>query len=103
MIVKVTYKDRFGDEIPYTAAVVNTPHAVIEEALEYAFRWTQNIDGSWSNKIGGDANDNVEVCHYLNSGMGLRSSMTGDEFSVEVENGKFKTYECMPAGFREVV
>ena len=99
MIIQVTYK---GDGTPYTAAVVKAPHAVIEEALEYAFRWTQNITGSWSNKIGEDANDNVEVCHYLNSGMGLRSSMVGDEFLVEVDKG-FKKYECMPMGFREVV
>lgn len=46
-------------------AVVNVSgwefdNADVADVLEYAYRWTQNIDGSWSLKIGADANDLVE-------------------------------------------
>ena len=56
MIVQVTYNNDFGGT-PHAAAEVNAPTNNINEALEYAFRWTQNITGSWSKKIGDDAND----------------------------------------------
>ena len=54
--VQVTYT---GSGTPYAAAEVSAPCKDVYEALEYAFRWTQNISGSWSKKIGDDANDNV--------------------------------------------
>jgi hypothetical protein len=84
-------------KIPYNAAIVNAPCTNVRDALDYAYRWTQNIDGSWSNKIGSDANINVDVCHYKNSGMGLRSSMVGDEFAIEDGD----TYVCAPFGFEK--
>ena len=62
-----------------------------------AFRWTQNISGSWSNKIGDDANDNVKVLYHNFDGSGLRSSMVGDEFLADG-----KIFKCMPMGFEEV-
>ena len=93
MIVTVTYNNNNGG-LPYNAASVKTPFATKEEALEYAFRWTQNISGSWSNKEGDDANDNVEVLHYKNDGSGLRSSMVGDHFTVDGE-----TFEVAMFGF----
>ena len=99
MIVTVIYNDRYKHgAIPFNAASVKTPFATNEEALEYAFRWTQNISGSWSNKIGDDANDNVDVLHYNNDGSGLRSSMVGDHFRVDG-----KTFEVAPFGFEEVI
>ena len=91
--VIVTHKSN----IPYNAAEVNTPTNDINEALNYAFRWTQNISGSWSNKIGDDANDNVKVLYHNFDGSGLRSSMVGDEFLADG-----KTFKCMPLGFEEV-
>jgi hypothetical protein len=93
MKVYVTHQAK----IPYGAAIVDAPTTNVMEALEYAFRWTQNIEGSWSNKIGSDANDNVAVCHYHNSGMGVRSSMVGDEFAIEDGD----TYVCAPFGFEK--
>ena len=98
--VTVTYQN---GKVPYNAAEVNTPTTDVNEALNYAFRWTQNIDGSWSNKIGGDANDNVTPLHYYASGTGLRSSMVGDTFTVWFDDKEFKKFECMPIGFKEVV
>ena len=98
--VTVTYQN---GKVPYNAAEVNAPTQDVNEALNYAFRWTQNIDGSWSNKIGGDANDNVTPLHYYASGTGLRSSMVGDTFTVWFDDKEFKKFECMPIGFKEVV
>jgi len=98
--VTVTYQN---GKVPYNAAEVNAPTTDVNEALNYAFRWTQNLSGSWSNKIGEDANDNVTPLHYYASGAGLRSSMVGDTFTVWFDDKKFKKFECMPVGFREVV
>ena len=97
--VTVTYQN---GKVPYNAAEVNAPTQDVNEALNYAFRWTQNIDGSWSNKIGGDANDNVTPLHYYASGTGLRSSMVGDEFTVWFEDKTFKKFRCMPIGFKDI-
>ena len=97
--VTVTYQN---GKVPYNAAEVNAPTTDVNEALNYAFRWTQNIDGSWSNKIGGDANDNVTPLHYYASGTGLRSSMVGDEFTVWFEDKTFKKFRCMPIGFKDI-
>ena len=98
--VIVTYQN---DKVPYNAAEVKAPTQDVNEALNYAFRWTQNLSGSWSNKIGDDANDNVTVLHYRNDGSGLRSSMVGDTFTVWFDDKKFKKFKCMPIGFEEVV
>ena len=97
MIVQVTYNNNFGGT-PYAAAEVTAPTKDIDQALEYAYRWTQNISGSWSRKIGEDANDNVKVLHHNFDGSGLRSSMVGDEFLVDG-----KTFKVAPFGFEEVV
>ena len=52
------------------------------EKLEYAYRWTQNIVGSWSLKIGDDAKSNVTVMGDISDGMGLRSTSMGDQILV---------------------
>ena len=96
--VTVTY----DAAIPYNAASIDVPTTNVNEALNYAFRYTQNTDGSWSNKIGSDANENVTVLHHLNSGHGLRSSSVGDTFTVWFDNRKYKKFKCMPIGFQEV-
>lgn len=70
----------------------------VNEMLEYAWRYTNNVMGSWSKKIGGDANDDVEVLQEREDGLGLRSSMMGDRMIVSG-----KTYKVAIAGFKEVV
>jgi len=74
-----------------------------DEALEYAYRWTQNIEGSWSMKIGADANDNVDVelpLHERNGKVyGLRSSMLYDVIELD---GKDR-YTVDFIGFRPAV
>lgn len=95
-----------GEVLGYTpVALVNAVDINnVNEALEYAWRYTNNVDGSWSMKIGSDANDNVTVLADLpvskrtGNPMGLRSSMMGDRFEIDgVE------YKVAIAGFKEVV
>ena len=66
--------------------------------LEYAFRWTNNVMGSWSNKIGEDANDDVTVLDHRADGLGLRSTSMFDRMEVDG-----KMYEVSMVGFKEVV
>ena len=94
--VHVTYQ--FESGIPYAAASVNAPVKKLDDALEYAYRWTQNIEDSWSNKGPRDGNDNVSVLHYNFDGSGLRSSMIGDEFMAEG-----KIFEVSSFGFKEII
>ena len=79
----------------------------VEEALEYAYRWTNNVMGSWSRKeqtfdngeANGDYNPNVKVMAPLNEGgMGLRSTSMGDQMLVGTT-----LYEVAMMGFEEVV
>ena len=65
--------------------------------LEYAFRWTNNVMGSWSNKIGEDANDDVTVLDSREDGLGLRSTSVFDRMEVDG-----KLYEVSMVGFKEV-
>ena len=75
----------FGDN--YAAAKVAAPAEMnAHEAFEYAWRWTNNVAGSWSRRDiedNGDFNPNVEVVEPLDeSGMGHRSTSTGDLMQV---------------------
>ena len=102
--MKIIVKHMEMNEI--TGAVEGyTPVAVVDayqfndvnEALEYAWRYTNNVMGSWSLKIGEDANDDVEVLVKREDGLGLRSSMMGDRFEVDgVE------YRVAAFGFKKV-
>jgi hypothetical protein len=91
-----------------SVAEVNASHIHnLDEALEYAWRYTNNVDGSWSMKIGSDANDNVTVLADLpvskrtGNPMGLRSSMVGDRFIVEDIFGT-SVHKVMPFGFKRI-
>ena len=100
MQIKVIHK-AFEDTATHVATV-SAPHAVVTEALEFAYRYTNNIDGSWSMKIGSDANDAVEVVAPLYTDAdgkqwGHRSTSMGDHMQA-----MGKTYEVASIGFREV-
>ena len=87
------------------------------ECLEYAYRWTNNVMGSWSikeksfpdpangDRINGDYNDDVTVLAPRPDGMGQRSTMVGDCMIVIGESdeigmqGSERYYEVCPAGF----
>lgn len=83
-------------------AEVNVWHTEdIDEALEYAYRYTNNVDGSWSMKTGSDANNDVTVLAPLpvanGRTYGLRSTSMFDRM---VLNGK--TYKVSMVGFTEL-
>ena len=103
------------EDTPRNVARVKIPSEIIniwnrersiEEALNYAYRWTNNIDGSWSrNDISnnGDSNPNVTPTFFHPDGKGIRSTSRGDEmilfdhfndrkpktFKVEMETDAF--------------
>ena len=89
-------------------AVVNYPYndtsdSGFDFALEYAYRWTNNLTGSWSKKIGDDANDDVDVLVTREDDMGLRSSMVGDQFVIEATSGDRSLHEVGMFGFKSLV
>jgi len=81
----------------------------VEQAMEYAYRYTNNVMGSWSIKEqylpmhdgsmieNGDYNEDVTVLYERKDGMGQRSTMMGDRMVV---NGK--TYRVAMVGFKEI-
>ncbi len=80
------------------------------ECLEYAYRWTNNVMGSWSikktsfpdpangDRINGDYNEDVTVLAPRADGMGLRSTSMGDRM---IADGV--TYKVDIMGFKKVV
>jgi len=91
-------------------AVVDASQSdTVEDALEYAYRWTNNVQGSWSikktsfpdpangDRVNGDYNENVDVLYTRPDGMGQRSTMMGDRMVVDGE-----TYKVAIAGFKKV-
>jgi len=71
------------EDSPRTVALVQTKEGMtINEKLEYAYRWTQNIMDSWSLKMPQDGNDDVTVMGDISDGYGLRSTSVGDQMLV---------------------
>ena len=86
------------EETPCTVAFVDVGERVGNDALEYAYRWTQNIMDSWSLKMPEDGNDNVTVMGEIVNGMGIRSTSVGDQILMGT-----KKYRVAFAGFEEIV
>ena len=87
------------EETPRTVAFVEVGDRTVEDALEFAFRWTQNIFDSWSLKHPEDGNDSVTVMGDTKGGtMGIRSTSVGDQMLI----GTTK-YVVSPVGFEEVI
>ena len=86
------------EDSPRTVALVQTKEGMtLNEKLEYAYRWTQNIMDSWSLKMPMDGNDDVTVMGEIVDGMGLRSTSVGDQMLV----GTTK-YKVAAFGFEEI-
>lgn len=98
-------------------AVVEAENAEIEDALEYAWRWTNNVDGSWSRgefiethdrrdpiERNRDFNEKVHVVaplpEHLGRTYGIRSSMVHDVYVVVGEPNA--AYEVAVMGFEKV-
>jgi hypothetical protein len=82
------------EDSPRTVALVEVGTLTGTDALDYAYRWTNNVEGSWSLKqktiefdgdamLNGDYNEAVTVMAPLEArdGMvvGLRSTSMGDQ------------------------
>ena len=85
------------EDSPRTVAFVEVGERVGTEALEYAYRWTQNIMDSWSLKMPEDGNDDVTVMGEIVNGMGIRSTSMGDHMLL----GTTK-YKVAPVGFEKI-
>jgi|TARA_B100002019_G_scaffold280071_1_gene282613 hypothetical protein len=86
------------EETPRTVAFVEVGDRTVEDALEFAFRWTQNVFDSWSLKHPEDGNDSVTVMGDTKGGtMGIRSTSVGDQMLI----GTTK-YVVSPVGFEEL-
>ena len=100
--MKVTVIHTAFEDTPKVVAEVEAPYAVVEEALEFAYRWTQNIHDSWSMKMPADGNDAVKVVadlHVDENGetWGLRSTSMRDHMLVDG-----RKFEVAMMGFKEV-
>jgi len=99
------------EDSPRTVAFVNVPDLPSDnEKLEYAYRWTNNVSGSWSIKEeyfengerNNDLNDAVTVMAPLHKDengkeWGHRSTSVGDQLLLG--NRKFKVASF---GFEEI-
>jgi len=89
------------EDTPRTVALVEVGTRTGEAALEYAYRWTQNIMDSWSKKMPEDGNDDVTVMAPLevHNGVeyGLRSTSMGDHMLL----GNTK-YRVSAVGFEQI-
>jgi len=98
------------EETPNTVAFVEVGDRTGDEALEYAYRWTNNVMGSWSIKkeyLGdhenGDYNEDVTVMaplHVDENGQewGHRSTSMGDMMLLDGVK-----YKVAAFGFEELV
>ena len=102
------------EETPRTVALVEVGDLTGTQALEDAYRWTNNVQGSWSIKEftlesdngvtmqNGDYNENVTVMAdlpvYEGKTFGMRSTSMGDQMLM----GTTK-YKVAAMGFEEIV
>ena len=86
------------EDSPRTVAFVEVGERIGNDALEYAYRWTQNIMDSWSLKMPEDGNDDVTVMGEIVNGMGIRSTSVGDQILMGT-----KKYKVAFAGFEEII
>jgi len=86
------------EDTPRTVAFVEVGERTGNAALEYAYRWTQNIFDSWSLKMSEDGNDDVTVMGEIVNGMGIRSTSVGDQILMGT-----KKYKVAFAGFEEII
>jgi len=98
------------EDAPRTVALVEVGDRKGTEALEYAYRWTNNIEGSWSMKtkefedgnLNQDFNPDVTVMHELHKDdqgktWGLRSTSVGDHMLLGTEK-----YVVASIGFQKL-
>ena len=100
------------EDTPITVAEIDAGSRTEDDALEYAYRVTQNLEGSWSKgptiewdgevHKNGDYNDDITVVAPLHEGQdgkvyGLRSTSVGDVLQI----GR-RQYEVAAFGWNEL-
>ncbi len=104
----------FGNEAKIVA-IVDIPVEITDdnEALEYAFRWTQNLHGSWSRgaEIDGQTNNDFnwrvkrigDLPTHLGEEVGIRSTSVRDFMSLSPKTGgKARRYRVAGMGFDRI-
>ena len=109
MLIHVHHAEYPGSDLIEHVAVVDAPdHLDTIESLSYAFRWTNNVDGSWSKdktfRFFGETHDNGDYNERVKctakphpEGYGTRSTSVGDIMCVGSD-----MFEVMPNGFRQI-
>jgi len=112
LVQHAKFDNQTGEVLGYTDVALIDARLfsdTVEEALDYAYRYTNNVMGSWSIQEqylpmrdgtmveNGDYNEDVTVLHTRPDGMGQRSSMIGDRFIIDDV-----VYKCAVFGFKEV-
>ena len=112
MLVQVLHEDRETRSFEHVANVEAPEHYDVERALEYAFRRTQNIEGSWSQSklveiegrmvVNHDYDESITVVKPLRAWsdgvvVGHRSSMMYDRMIIDGD-----IYEVDGFGFRKL-
>jgi len=103
MFIKVIHQA--FEEVPYEAARVEAVGNSVDECLEYAYRYTQNLAGSWSIKDGNADNcAGVTVLKDLyvddkGKTWGHRSTSVNDIMQIE---GTDVQYRVAGMGFERV-
>ena len=68
---------------PYEAASIDFDYfAPLLENLEFAYRWTQNLQDSWSKNMEHDGHERVTCLVDLTGRLGLRSTSMGDTITI---------------------
>ena len=84
--MKITVVHTAFEDTPQVVAEVEYDGDSVESGLEYAYRWTNNVMGSWSRddlEDNGDYNPAVKrVAPLHEDGMGLRSTSMVDMMHV---------------------
>ena len=96
-------------------AIVDIPVEITDdiEALEYAYRWTQNIHGSWSRgaEIDGQTNSDFnwrvkrigDLSTHLGETLGMRSTSVRDYMSLSQKiGGRARRYRVAGMGFDRI-
>ena len=78
-VIHTAFEDK-----PSTVAFVEVPDdaKTLNDKLEFAYRWTQNIMDSWALKMPAEGNDKGTVVGDISDGRGLRSTSVGDQILV---------------------
>lgn len=109
MVVHAAFED-----VAKIVAIVDIPVEIEDdiEALEYAYRWTQNLHGSWSRSetVEGQKNDDFnwrvkrigDLPTHLGETLGMRSTSVRDYMSVVTKMGEVRRYRVAGVGFDAV-